>query len=130
MISGTTNTVTATVQAGAASIAADPQTDTIYLVDLDGGFPAISGLTNEFVAGLGLGGQGEPGQVLPVAVDPMAGTVYVSYSPSFDVYGLDVIATCASGVLISPGTGCAKIAAGFQPTGASSRPGPVRPGGR
>jgi YVTN family beta-propeller protein len=120
VISGTTNTVTATVQAGAASIAADPQTDTIYLVDLDGGFSAMSGLTNEFVAGLGLGGQGgTPGRVLPVAVDPMAGTVYVSYSPSFDVYGLDVIATCASGVLISPGTGCAKIAAAFQPAAAS-----------
>jgi YVTN family beta-propeller protein len=120
VISGATNTITATVQAGAASIAADPQTDTIYLVDPDGGLSAMSGLTNEFVAGLGLGGQGgTPGTVLPVAVDPMAGTVYVSYSPSFDVYDLDVIATCASGVLISPGTGCAKVAAAFQPAAAS-----------
>ncbi len=135
VISGATNAVTATVKAGAAGLAADPRTDTIYITGPGGGTFALDGRTSTVVAEVAPAppvfppGQGpEIASGAGLAVNPAAGIIYSVYSV-YEEFGpvshLQVIGSCASDVAISPGTACAKVAAGFQPS-AVSFPGPAR----
>ena len=76
VISGRTDTVTATVHGGfqaAFGIATDPRTNTIYLADGADQTWVISGRTNAVAATVRVGG--EP---LAVATDPQAKTIYVT----------------------------------------------------
>lgn len=125
VISGSTNTVTATIEDGAAGIAADPRTDTMYITGPGGGTSALNGRTNNLVSeaepapAVFPPGQGpEIAAGAQVAVNPAAGTVYSVYSV-YEEFGevshLQVIGSCASGVRIVPGTGCAKVEAAFKP---------------
>ncbi len=115
VISGTTDSVTGTVKRVATGIAVDPLTDTVY-VTTDYPWPAvlaISGRTNELISGFPIGNS-----TAGVAVDPAAGNVYVSYIQGEDdsqAPYLGIAATCAAGVVITPGTGCARVAAAYQP---------------
>jgi DNA-binding beta-propeller fold protein YncE len=124
VISGATDTVTATIDDTGTSVAVDPQTDTIYLTSGGPFVIAVNGATNQNVTTLVVGdpNQGSGVSTGAVAVDPASGLVYVSYLQSWDVFevpSLAIIATCGSGVVITPGSGCAKVAAAAQPTALS-----------
>jgi YVTN family beta-propeller protein len=121
VIDGATNTVTAAISNAAPDgMAVDPQTDTIYSVT-GGGVAAYSGRTDRLVGVIFTGHQHDGATGADVAVDPASGTIYATYYVEEDdqlAYYLAVITSCGSHVLVSAGTGCAQLAAGFRPVAA------------
>jgi YVTN family beta-propeller protein len=121
VIDGSSNTVTATVKFSANNLAVDPQTDTVYSTDEGGTVFALDGRTNNFVARVGIPVSDFDGSepLDYIAVNPTDGAVYTAFNiigEGGNVNYMGIVASCASGTAISAGTGCAKLAAGFQPS--------------
>jgi YVTN family beta-propeller protein len=132
VIDGGTRTVTATIDKTADFLAADPETDTIYLASFPaGGISALDGRTNNVIAKTLPAGpvfpppspdrQPSPADAPTsgpeLAVNPAAGTIYSIYTVEEEfgpVAHLQVAGSCVSGGPISAGTACAQVAAGFQ----------------
>lgn len=115
VIDGRTSTVTATVKVEGTpfGIAADPRADIIYITTPDGYLQIFSSRTSKLLARVATGA-GNIGS--DVAVDSRTGTSYVTSAGDTSTA---VITSCTSRTVLSPGTPCAKIAAGFQPAAAS-----------
>lgn len=124
VISGSSDTVTASVKSTAPSLAVDPQTNTVYITSQGGGVFALDGRTNNLVAQVDIPIEDFDGSEPPsfTAVNPATSTVYAAFNETGDGGGvtyMGILASCVSGVRIAPGTGCAKVAAAFQPSSAS-----------
>lgn len=122
-IAGATNTVSDTIDAdGFAGIAADPRTDTIYLLSFTGELEGLNARDNEIVTS-GDTSDGDPNtQGAGLAADPVTGTLYLAdnfYDFDGERSDLNVIASCRSGVVPPAGSNCAKLAAEFQPDAVS-----------